>query len=45
MTQPRTIHDIPTPALILDVPTMERNIRRTQSVRAEPVEARRKADL
>src|SRR2546422_9240220 len=28
MTQPRTIHDIPTPALILDVPAMERNIQR-----------------
>ena len=28
MTRPRTIHDIPTPALILDVPTMQRNIHR-----------------
>src|SRR2546428_11319381 len=28
MTAPRTIHDIPTPALILYIPTMERNIRR-----------------
>jgi len=28
VASPRTIHDIPTPALILDVPTMERNIRR-----------------
>lgn len=27
MTQPRTIHDIPTPALILDVPAMQRNIK------------------
>jgi D-serine deaminase-like pyridoxal phosphate-dependent protein len=41
MTQPHTIQDIPTPALILDVTTMERNIKRTQSVRAERVEARR----
>src|SRR3990172_2025268 len=28
MTQPHTIAGIPTPALVLDVPTMERNIRR-----------------
>ena len=35
MTQPRTIHDIPTPALIIDVPTMERNIRRMAGFFAE----------
>jgi len=28
MTRPRTIADIPTPALLVDVPAMERNIRR-----------------
>src|SRR3989442_4460559 len=28
MTSPRTVADIPTPALIIDVPAMERNIRR-----------------
>ncbi|MDO8616466.1 MAG: DSD1 family PLP-dependent enzyme [Dehalococcoidia bacterium] len=28
MTHPRTLSDIPTPALIVDVPAMERNIRR-----------------
>ena len=27
-THPRTLADIPTPALLLDVPAMERNIRR-----------------
>ena len=26
---PRTIADVPTPALLVDVPAMERNIRRT----------------
>jgi len=35
MTQPRTVHDIPTPALILDVPAMERNIRRMADFFAE----------
>jgi D-serine deaminase-like pyridoxal phosphate-dependent protein len=35
MTSPRTAHDIPTPALILDVPTMERNIRRMADFFAE----------
>ena len=35
MTQPRTLHDIPTPALILDVPTMDRNIRRMAEFFAE----------
>jgi D-serine deaminase-like pyridoxal phosphate-dependent protein len=35
MIQPRTINDIPTPALILDVPTMERNIRRMAEFFAE----------
>jgi 3-hydroxy-D-aspartate aldolase len=35
MTQARTIHDIPTPALILDVPTMERNIKRMADFFAE----------
>ncbi len=28
MTHPRTLADVPTPALVVDVPTMERNIRR-----------------
>ncbi len=28
MTRPRTIADIPRPALLVDVPAMERNIRR-----------------
>ena len=28
MTRPRTIADVPTPALLVDVPAMERNIRR-----------------
>ncbi len=28
MTRPRTVADIPTPALLVDVPAMERNIRR-----------------
>jgi len=28
MTRPRTIADIPTPAHLVDVPAMERNIRR-----------------
>ena len=28
MTRPRTIAEIPTPALLVDVPAMERNIRR-----------------
>src|SRR3989449_11143287 len=35
MTQPRTLHDIPTPALILDVPTMQRNIHRMAEFFAE----------
>jgi D-serine deaminase-like pyridoxal phosphate-dependent protein len=35
MTQPRTIYDIPTPALILDVPTMARNIKRMADFFAE----------
>lgn len=28
MARPRTIAEIPTPALVVDVPAMERNIRR-----------------
>jgi 3-hydroxy-D-aspartate aldolase len=35
MTSPRSAADIPTPALILDVPTMERNIRRMAEFFAE----------
>ena len=35
VTPLRTIRDIPTPALILDVPTMERNIRRMAEFFAE----------
>jgi D-serine deaminase-like pyridoxal phosphate-dependent protein len=35
MTAPRTIHDIPTPALILDVSAMERNIHRMADFFAE----------
>jgi len=35
MAQHRTIHDIPTPALILDVPAMGRNIRRMAEFFAE----------
>jgi D-serine deaminase-like pyridoxal phosphate-dependent protein len=35
VNEPRTIVDIPTPALILDVPTMERNIRRMADFFAE----------
>jgi D-serine deaminase-like pyridoxal phosphate-dependent protein len=35
VTSSRTVHDIPTPALILDVPTMERNIRRMAEFFAE----------
>src|SRR5207253_8283405 len=35
MTQPRTLHDIPSPALILDVPTMQRNIHRMAELFAE----------
>jgi D-serine deaminase-like pyridoxal phosphate-dependent protein len=35
MTRPRTITDIPTPALLVDVPAMERNIRRMAGFFAE----------
>ena len=35
MTAPRTIHDIPTPALILDIPAMQRNIHRMAEFFAE----------
>jgi D-serine deaminase-like pyridoxal phosphate-dependent protein len=28
MTRPHTVADIPTPALLVDVPAMERNVRR-----------------
>lgn len=35
MTTPRTLADIPTPALIIDVPAMERNIRRMAEFFAE----------
>ncbi|HEV8574357.1 MAG TPA: DSD1 family PLP-dependent enzyme [Dehalococcoidia bacterium] len=35
MTSPRTIHDIPTPALILDVPAMQKNIWRMAEFFAE----------
>ena len=35
MTPPRTLHDIPTPTLIIDVPTMERNIQRMAEFFAE----------
>ena len=28
ITRPRTIAEVPTPALLVDVPAMERNIRR-----------------
>jgi 3-hydroxy-D-aspartate aldolase len=41
MTQPRTIHDIPTPARILDVPTMQQNIQRMAEFFAEgPIKLR-----
>ena len=33
--RPRTIADIPTPALVVDVPAMERNIRRMAEFFAE----------
>jgi D-serine deaminase-like pyridoxal phosphate-dependent protein len=35
MTRPRTIADIPTPALLVDAPAMERNIRRMAEFFAE----------
>ncbi len=35
MTRPRTVADIPTPALVVDVPAMERNIRRMSEFFAE----------
>src|SRR2546427_3067490 len=35
MTSPRTVADIPTPALVIDVPAMERNIRRMAEFFAE----------
>src|SRR3989442_5072373 len=35
MILPRTIADIPTPALVIDVPAMERNIRRMANFFAE----------
>jgi D-serine deaminase-like pyridoxal phosphate-dependent protein len=35
MTRPRTVADIPTPALLVDMPAMERNIRRMAEFFAE----------